>query len=246
MQAKFQGRTNRGEERQEYSDVEAKTTPEPAHEEEERSGDDDWVTDEEEDGDLEGKREQERLEMEREREELEREAELEKEVEKEEEEWERGGEEIYDEETGQPYPYPPQYFFLKVRTWGPNLIMWVQWNNFMLLLETLDTLYTAVKTPPQKNIHNFEINQPPPSGLHDGSHASSCSLVPFRHSPAGQISTFLNQSYRSQHIENWLLEINKKVSKVFTCLLTRIPFAPKTFQKVLWRTFQQELSVSEN
>ncbi|XP_024143033.1 collagen alpha-1(VII) chain [Oryzias melastigma] len=113
MQAKFQGRTNRGEERQEYSDVEAKTTPEPAHEEEERSGDDDWVTDEEEDGDLEGKREQERLEMEREREELEREAELEKEVEKEEEEWERGGEEIYDEETGQPYPYPPQYFFLK-------------------------------------------------------------------------------------------------------------------------------------
>ncbi|RVE56711.1 hypothetical protein OJAV_G00224110 [Oryzias javanicus] len=120
MQAKFQGRTDRGEERQEYSDgdrefnVEAKTTPDPAHEEEERSGDDDWETDEEEEGDLEGKRERERLEMEREREELEREAELEKEGEnEEEEEWERGGEEIYDEETGQPYPYPPQYFFLK-------------------------------------------------------------------------------------------------------------------------------------
>lgn len=150
MQAKFPSHIRRSEERQEYSDGDREihteekaedndgamaggyTTPDPALEEEERSGDYDWGTEEdldrereEEDGDLERKRERERLEMEREREELERETELEKEreqTEEEEEEWERrraemerGGDRVYDEETGQPYPYPPQYFFLKVR-----------------------------------------------------------------------------------------------------------------------------------
>uniref|UniRef100_UPI0037E81BC1 collagen alpha-1(VII) chain n=1 Tax=Semicossyphus pulcher TaxID=241346 RepID=UPI0037E81BC1 len=93
----------------------------------------------EEEEDLERERERERLEMEREREELEREREAELEQEGEEElekertrqegvrdiereraEWERrraemerGGEGGYGEETGQPYPYPPEFFFLK-------------------------------------------------------------------------------------------------------------------------------------
>ncbi|XP_047431494.1 collagen alpha-1(VII) chain isoform X2 [Mugil cephalus] len=92
---------------------------------------------------LEREREKERLEMEREREELEKEKEVEMELERERgergeeerattqpeaerdlerEEWERRRAEMerergrvgdYDEETGQPYPYPPEYFFLK-------------------------------------------------------------------------------------------------------------------------------------
>ncbi|XP_044041741.1 collagen alpha-1(VII) chain isoform X2 [Siniperca chuatsi] len=86
---------------------------------------------------LERERERERLEMEREREELEREREAELELEREKmererteqeerdlgrerEEWERRRAELerqrgggYDEETGQPYPYPPVYFYLK-------------------------------------------------------------------------------------------------------------------------------------
>ncbi|XP_037837209.1 collagen alpha-1(VII) chain isoform X2 [Kryptolebias marmoratus] len=112
-------------------------------EEEERSGDYDWEIEEDvdreregEEEELERKRERERLEMEREREELEvemerEEIESEKDVEEERteeererdferEEWERRREEMergkeggYSEETGQPYPYPPEYFFLK-------------------------------------------------------------------------------------------------------------------------------------
>ncbi|XP_028274896.1 collagen alpha-1(VII) chain [Parambassis ranga] len=110
------------------------TGHDPVYEEEERSGDYDWGTEEdvdrererEEDDDLERERERERLEMERERKELEKEKEAEMELEREEmekermeEEWERRRSEMekrreghYDEETGQ-YPYPPEYFFLK-------------------------------------------------------------------------------------------------------------------------------------
>ncbi|XP_036004748.1 collagen alpha-1(VII) chain isoform X2 [Fundulus heteroclitus] len=110
-------------------------------EEEERSGDYDWEEDvdrereNEEEEELERQRERERQEMEREREELEKEREAEHEMERgeeveeerteqeverdlEREEWERQRAEMerergYSEETGQPYPYPPQYFFLK-------------------------------------------------------------------------------------------------------------------------------------
>ncbi|XP_070785049.1 collagen alpha-1(VII) chain [Enoplosus armatus] len=114
------------------------TGPDPVYGEEERSGDYDWETEEDvdreregEEEDLERERERERMEMEREREELEkeREAELERErteqggerdFEREREEWERMRAEMerrrgggYDEETGQPYPYPPEYFHLK-------------------------------------------------------------------------------------------------------------------------------------
>ncbi|XP_015257992.1 PREDICTED: collagen alpha-1(VII) chain-like isoform X3 [Cyprinodon variegatus] len=91
----------------------------------------------EEEEELERQRERERLEMEREREELEKEREAEYEIEKEEdvdgetteqdvdrnlerEERERQRAEMerqrlggYSEETGQPSPYPPEYFFLK-------------------------------------------------------------------------------------------------------------------------------------
>ncbi|XP_063761078.1 LOW QUALITY PROTEIN: collagen alpha-1(VII) chain [Eleginops maclovinus] len=114
--------------------------PDPVYEEQERSGDYDWETEEDvdregggkEDEDLERERQKERMEMEREREELEREREAEMELERENteegeedlerarEEWERRKAEIergrlggYDEETGQPYPYPPDYFHLK-------------------------------------------------------------------------------------------------------------------------------------
>ncbi|KAM9328401.1 uncharacterized protein col7a1l [Pholidichthys leucotaenia] len=112
--------------------------PGPVYEEEveERSGDYDWETEEdvdreregeEEEEDLEWLRERERLELERERKELEKErqAELEAEREKEREaelereEWERRKMEIerregdFEEETGPPYPYPPEYFLLK-------------------------------------------------------------------------------------------------------------------------------------
>ncbi|XP_030006171.1 collagen alpha-1(VII) chain isoform X2 [Sphaeramia orbicularis] len=112
----------------------------PVFEEEERSGDYNWETEEEIDQEKEGdeevdglekEREQDRLEMEREREELEKEREAERiekenierertEQEREREEWERRREEMerergegYDDETGQPYPYPPEYFYLK-------------------------------------------------------------------------------------------------------------------------------------
>ncbi|KAM4711770.1 uncharacterized protein col7a1l isoform 4-T5 [Anableps anableps] len=97
---------------------------------------------ERENEELERQRERERLEMEREREELKKEREAEHErakvekekdieskridqgvkrdFEREREEWERRRAEMerereggYSEETGQPYPYPPQYFFLK-------------------------------------------------------------------------------------------------------------------------------------
>ncbi|XP_047245921.1 collagen alpha-1(VII) chain isoform X4 [Girardinichthys multiradiatus] len=93
--------------------------------------------DNEEEEELERQRERERLEMEREREELEKEKEAKHEMEREKnmeeetteqeveadlerEEWERQRVEMerergggYSEETGQPYPYPPEYFFLK-------------------------------------------------------------------------------------------------------------------------------------
>ncbi|XP_074554044.1 uncharacterized protein col7a1l [Halichoeres trimaculatus] len=118
---------------------ETEISPEPEYEEE-RSGDYDWETEEdvdreregEEGDDLEQQRERERLEMEREREELEKEKEKEKmererteqewggEIDREREEWERRRAEIergggggYGEETGQQYPYPPEYFRLK-------------------------------------------------------------------------------------------------------------------------------------
>ncbi|XP_015814761.3 collagen alpha-1(VII) chain isoform X2 [Nothobranchius furzeri] len=97
---------------------------------------------EEEENELEVRREKERLEMEREREELEKEKEANLEMEKENtervedtevekteeeverdlerEEWERRREKMereregsHSEETEQPYPYPPEYFFLK-------------------------------------------------------------------------------------------------------------------------------------
>ncbi|CAL8318406.1 unnamed protein product [Lota lota] len=96
------------------------------------------VDGEREDDELEVERERERLEMERERLELEkeraREAEMERErgetegegevgerdLEREREEWERQREEmereragLYEVETGEPHPVPPQYFFLK-------------------------------------------------------------------------------------------------------------------------------------
>ncbi|XP_035806046.2 collagen alpha-1(VII) chain isoform X2 [Amphiprion ocellaris] len=105
----------------------AETGPDPDYEEEERSGDYDWETDEdvdrekEEGEDLE--REREREELEKEREQMERERtnqEGGRDLEREREEWERRREEMergreghYDEEAGQPYPYPPDYFFLK-------------------------------------------------------------------------------------------------------------------------------------
>ncbi|XP_070710328.1 collagen alpha-1(VII) chain [Pempheris klunzingeri] len=114
------------------------TGPDQVYEEEERSGDYEWETEEDvdreregEEGDLERERERERLEMEREREaelQLEREKmererteqEGERDIEREREEWERRRAEMerrreggYDEENGQPYPYPPEYFYLK-------------------------------------------------------------------------------------------------------------------------------------
>ncbi|XP_040928277.1 collagen alpha-1(VII) chain isoform X3 [Betta splendens] len=113
-------------------DKDTGTDPGPVYEEEERSGDNDWGTEEDvdreregEEEELERERERERLEMEREREELEREKEAEMELERKgteegdrdlerkREEWERRRRVEYDEETGQPYPYPPEYFFLK-------------------------------------------------------------------------------------------------------------------------------------
>lgn len=115
-----------------------KPVPHPVYEEEERSGDNDWETEEgvdqekeEEKEDLEMERERDRLEMERERQELEKEREAEqerekmeneRELERQREEWERMREEMerrregnYDEEAGLPYPYPPGYYLLKVR-----------------------------------------------------------------------------------------------------------------------------------
>ncbi|XP_045928379.1 collagen alpha-1(VII) chain [Micropterus dolomieu] len=106
------------------------TGPDPVYGEEERSGDYNWETEEDvdrerdgEEEELERERERERLEMEREREELEREREAELELEREKmerEEWERRRAELerrreggYDEESAQPYPYPPEYFYLK-------------------------------------------------------------------------------------------------------------------------------------
>ncbi|XP_039891289.1 collagen alpha-1(VII) chain isoform X6 [Simochromis diagramma] len=113
-----------------------KPVPDPVYEEEERSGDNDWETEEgvdqekeEEKEDLEMERERDRLEMEKERQELEKEREAEqerekmeseRELERQREEWERMREEMerrrqgnYDEEAGLPYPYPPGYYLLK-------------------------------------------------------------------------------------------------------------------------------------
>lgn len=120
------------------------TVPDSVYEEE-RSGDYDWDTEEDvdreraEEDELERERERERMEMEREAElemerekmerqkELERsrtgqeEGEVERDLDREREEWQRRrmemerGREGYHEEGGQPYPYPPEYYLLKVR-----------------------------------------------------------------------------------------------------------------------------------
>lgn len=112
--------------RVEETDGHSKTWPDPVYEEEveERSGDYDWGEEEDVDREreaeeeLERQRERDRIEVEREREELEGE----RDIAREREEWERRRAEIerertggYDEETGQPYPYPPEYYLLKVR-----------------------------------------------------------------------------------------------------------------------------------
>ncbi|CAK6961368.1 LOW QUALITY PROTEIN: collagen alpha-1(VII) chain [Scomber scombrus] len=102
--------------------------PDPVYDEEERSGDYDWETEEDVDREREGEEEElEREELEREKMKMEKqqerertEQEGERDLEKEREEWERRRAEMergqgghYDEETGQPYPYPPGYFYLK-------------------------------------------------------------------------------------------------------------------------------------
>ena len=85
---------------------------------EERSGDYEWETGE----DVDREREELDKEVEADLEVGRTEQEVERDLEKEREEWEkrrvemeRGREGGYDEETGQPYPYPPDYFNLKVR-----------------------------------------------------------------------------------------------------------------------------------
>ncbi|XP_068442301.1 collagen alpha-1(VII) chain [Clinocottus analis] len=130
------------------TDGNVETGPDRVYEEEERSGDYVWETEEDfdrergEEEDMDREREKARMEMERYREELEKErdAQLElerkhmerelhrerteqegkRDLEREREEWEmrrvemereRGG--GYDEETGQPYPYRPEYLHLK-------------------------------------------------------------------------------------------------------------------------------------
>lgn len=129
-----------------------KPVPDPVYEEEERSGDNDWETEEgvdqekeEEKEDLEMERERDRLEMEKERQELEKEREAEqerekmereRELERQREEWERMREEMerrregnYDEEAGLPYPYPPGYYLLKVRAKESNVnMLHFSWN----------------------------------------------------------------------------------------------------------------------
>lgn len=124
-------------------------------EEVEQSGD--WSTDEDVDrerdeDELEMERERERLEMERERHELEKERQAELELERQQErkstdqeveqdlerermEWERRREEMerrrqegYDDETEQPYPYPPEYFLLKVLN-QMNILMFLVFST---------------------------------------------------------------------------------------------------------------------
>lgn len=126
-------------------------------EEVEQSGDwstDEDVDRERDEDELEMERERERLEMERERHELEKErqAELELELERQQErkstdqeveqdlerermEWERRREEMerrrqegYDDETEQPYPYPPEYFLLKVLN-QMNILMFLVFST---------------------------------------------------------------------------------------------------------------------
>lgn len=112
------------------TDGNVETGPDPVYGEEERSGDYDWETEEDVDRER-GGGEEEEEDLEREREELDKERQAELELERteqegerdlEREEWERRRVEMergrqggHFEETGQPYPYPPQYFYLKVR-----------------------------------------------------------------------------------------------------------------------------------
>lgn len=92
--------------------------PEPVYEEEERSGDDEWETKEDVDREMDP---QEREELEREAKERGRtEQKGERDFERERSEWERRRAEIErmgegDHGGGQPYPYPPEYLYLKVR-----------------------------------------------------------------------------------------------------------------------------------
>ncbi|KAM8909698.1 uncharacterized protein col7a1l [Spinachia spinachia] len=94
------------------TDANVETGPDPVYREEERSGDYDWETEEDVDRERGGEREDperetegEELDKERERTEQEGERDLER------EEWERRRVEM--ERGGQPYPYPPEYFYLK-------------------------------------------------------------------------------------------------------------------------------------